>query len=238
MKKRSSTSTYQPSKQHKSNGLKACNLGKKCPYQHEYQHKLEFSHDSDGNGNDNIRKSDIVEKFKANSGMKLGGATLNGYGTSRLLQEEQTKRETTTNSSSASNKDSSNRNSKGVKLGSGSGDVQSKNFFRPRTTLSSDCTSNVISTATDSCEFCELCFQFVPVREFPKHVTGHGRGAAVDILRREQDAQYEDSVVADLQRAEEERLMKLQVENERLLLEEENALKEALEASRMLAAEG
>ncbi len=81
--------------------------------------------------------------------------------------------------------------------------------------------------------FCEQCYQFVPTESYAAHVANHVNG-----LKKAQDKEYEDSVIADLQRAEEERVLALQQRLAQLQEEEERAMQAALAQSKLQAAEG
>ena len=50
----------------------ACKLGSKCPYKHEYQHQLEFSHDDDG-----LPKNDQVRERFPGKGYRLNNSNTN-----------------------------------------------------------------------------------------------------------------------------------------------------------------
>lgn len=79
MKKRGGGGTLvQKPKQQRTSHKKVCDLGKSCPYQEEFQHMLEFTHDcepplrSTGGGRS---LGGAGQSFSSSSGVRLGGSS-------------------------------------------------------------------------------------------------------------------------------------------------------------------
>ena len=182
MKKRSYDTSFLEKPKRKPQ-KKVCNLGSKCPYQEEYQHMLEFSHDVDP-----------VER--------KGGAS--------------------------TNRDFHAFSGSGVKLGASAPGLPVGFANGKYSALQQSPASQPIR--------CEICSQQISIKTLEEHLQSHENSG--DMLKRQQDNEYEESVLLELQRQDEAALAKrraLELEREAA---EKKELDEALARSVSLSNKG
>lgn len=177
--KRGQTGTYQQVKRQRNDiqNKKPCNLGKSCPYQHEYQHRLEFSHDqepssSSGNRlfpNSNGGSSTISFQGK---GTRLGGNPLLPPTADEVAWLDT---------------------------------AATMQHYPPEDDAIEAVNANLVADATiaslcSPCSYavCEICKLPVELKELDKHCAQHEQRG--DYLRLRQEEEYEASMIADAKR--------------------------------------
>ncbi len=86
--------------------------------------------------------------------------------------------------------------------------------------------------------FCENCYQFISAVNFEKHLSTHQRQSSSDSLKKSQDLEYDNSLIADLEREESVRAKERKDRDEKLAKEEEASLLEAIAISKQMATAG
>lgn len=156
--------------------------------------------------------ADTVAKQKsfASKGMKLGGASGNSRGSS----------------SSSGGSSHGSFGGSGIRLGgNNNGASWLVNQYQHRPSQSSSPSSKDI--------FCETCFKFFAPSAFAQHVAAH----AAEGLRAAQDAEYESSLIADMERQDAIRAEERKKKDEERKAEEQSVLTAAMEESKKIAEE-
>lgn len=148
---------------------KVCDLGRTCPYQEEYQHLMEFCHDSapaPAPKNTHQRNS---QPFTG-SGHRLGGLTeVNSY--------------------------------------------------------------RHVQSVRDDLIRCEICSAKVSLEQLAAHLTLHEEAGKKNLLKREQDSAYEESILLDVQRQSEQEIERLDGLEKKRAAAEKKELEEVLARS-------
>ena len=188
MKKRNAgTSVQQQRKQPRVPQKKPCDLGSSCPYQEEFQHLMEFSHDCAP-----------VPKPSSNFGRETGMGNRLGGVNDRFMGE----------------------------WGRGSVVGSDPTRRHPHSNVRED---------EDKVQ-CQLCLKLITLDDLDRHLQTHDNSG--DGLKREQDLQYEESVLQDIQK---QSALELEKQEQKRKEIEENELKEfneALVISKIAAAKG
>lgn len=177
MRKRTFDGTVVQKPSRKDN-KKVCDLGRTCPYQEEYQHLMEFSHNCAP-----APRAPARGQFNAFTGQ-------------------------------------------GVRLGAAGGE----NYYAPvaRPTQHSSSWEDAIR--------CEFCSQKIAINMIEAHLATHDGNAK--ILKRDQDSEYEQSVIEDIQRRSEEEAQRCREVQAQLEAKEAAELEEVLQKSILASNKG